>query len=605
MRRLSENLYRHEDSCVVYLLKDGESGVLVDFGLGSVLDHLPAAGVERVSDVLITHHHVDQAGGLERAAAQGIRVWVPHSEQDLFHSVEDHWQARELDNSYNTREDRFSLLSDVPVHATLRDYDALSLGAIDLRVLPTPGHTTGSISLLATVDGRRVAFTGDLIYAPGKVWSLAATQWSYNGAEGVAASVASLLDLRQRRVETLLPSHGEPMHDPEKAIDQLVDHLLQLLRERQQNPRLLELRAVPYERLTPHLLRNRTSLAYHYVLLSKSGKALYIDFGYDFLTGLAAGYDRASRRPWLYTLPSLKRDFGVTKVDVAIPTHYHDDHVAGLNLLRRVEGTAVWAADLFADVLELPTAYDLPCLWYDPIAVDRRLPLETPIAWEEHELTLHHLPGHTHFAVAVAFQVDGQRVVAIGDQYQGGDGAQWNYVYQNGFGVDDYVESAALLERLRPELVLTGHGDPYRPDEAYLERLRRRGELLGRLHRQLLPDQRLSAGAFGAGGPEASIRPYRSTVARGALLELEVRVRSFSPSEQTVVVDLEAPPGFSVRPRRVATRVPPRGSEVVRFEVVAEDASPSRRYRFAAILTVADRPRGRVAEALVSVKERA
>src|SRR5690606_37946086 len=83
MRRLSENLYRHEDSCVVYLLKDGESGVLVDFGLGSVLDHLPAAGVERVSDVLITHHHVDQAGGLERAAAQGIRVWVPHSEQDL------------------------------------------------------------------------------------------------------------------------------------------------------------------------------------------------------------------------------------------------------------------------------------------------------------------------------------------------------------------------------------------------------------------------------------------------------------------------------------------------------------------------------------------
>src|SRR5690606_13431397 len=208
----------------------------------------------------------------------------------------------------------------------------------EFYVLPTPGHTTGSLSLLAEIDGRRTAFTGDLIAAPGKVWSLAATQWSYNGAEGVAASVPSLADLKAGGPGVLLPSHGLPIVSPTPAIDLLVERLGELLRQRGQNPRLFELMERPYVPLTPHLLRNRTSNANSHVLLSRSGKALIFDFGYDFVTGIAAGADRASRRPWLYTLRALKRDFGVSRIDAVVPTHYHDDHVAGFNLLREAEG---------------------------------------------------------------------------------------------------------------------------------------------------------------------------------------------------------------------------------------------------------------------------
>jgi glyoxylase-like metal-dependent hydrolase (beta-lactamase superfamily II) len=118
--------------------------------------------------------------------------------------------------------------------------------------------------------------------------------------------------------------------------------------------------------------------------------------------------------------------------------------VAGINLLKRVEGTKVWAAELFADILENPTHYDLPCLWYDPIAVDRKLPLQKEIQWEEYTLTLYPLPGHTRYAVAIALKVDGQRVLVTGDQYQGGEGLELNYVYANRFQADDYVRSAKL-----------------------------------------------------------------------------------------------------------------------------------------------------------------
>jgi glyoxylase-like metal-dependent hydrolase (beta-lactamase superfamily II) len=212
--RITDQLYLFQDTCNVYVLCSGVEAVLIDFGSGDVLDHLDRIGVERVTDVLMTHHHRDQGQGLARAVHRGIRIWVPHTEQDLFHSVDAHWQARELYQNYNVRQDRFSLLESIPVDGTLQDYETRLFGDLSLTVLPTPGHTTGSISLLVELQGKRILFCGDLIAAPGKVLSLSATQWTYNGAEGVAAGLASLLDLQDRQLDVLLPSHGLPIHDP-------------------------------------------------------------------------------------------------------------------------------------------------------------------------------------------------------------------------------------------------------------------------------------------------------------------------------------------------------------------------------------------------------
>ena len=597
LERLSPNLFLFRDTCHVYLVREGDRGVLVDFGAGDILDLLPQLGVQ-VSDVLMTHHHRDQGQGLARAAAAGMRIWVPEAEQELFRGIDHHWQARELDNSYNNRQDRFSLLERVPVAGILEDYGEYRLGGIAFEVVPTPGHTTGSLSLLVQVDGRRIALTGDLIAGPGKIWSLAATQWSYNGAEGVAATVASLLDLRERECDLLLPSHGEVMERPAEAIDLLCERLGELLRQRRQNLRLLELRDDPYEALSPHLLRNRTSTAYNYVLLSESGNALLIDFGYDFMVGSAAGADRASRRPWLYTLPSLRRQHGVERVEVVVPTHYHDDHVAGINLLRRVESTEVWAAESFAEVLTHPSDFDLPCLWYDPIPVDRRLPLETPVRWREYELTLHHQPGHTRYACAISFEVDGRRVLAVGDQFEGGTEARWNYVYNNGFHPDDYRGTAALLERLQPDLLLAGHYLPHPVDADFREAVRSRAELLSTLHSDLLP---LDEFDFGGGDRAISLRPYRAAVPAGRRLTFNAQVRNPLATTETARLRLVAPHGWLVDPPEQKVNLGAGESAILEFEVVPLGSSV-RRARVAADLTVGKLRLGQQAEALVTVE---
>lgn len=600
MIQLSQSLYLIEDTCNVYAIVNGHDAVLIDFGAGQALTELSGIGVT-VQDVILTHHHRDQGQNLEQAVAAGVRVWVPHAEQDLVANVDVHWQAREIYNNYNNRQDRFSLREPVAIAGVLRDYETRAFAGHIFQVVPTPGHTTGSITVLAEIDGRHVAFTGDLIAGPGVVWSLAATQWSYNGAEGVPATVASLLDLKDRRPDLLLPSHGIPMDPPGPAIDLLVERLARLLKARGQNPRLFQLREKPYEPITPHLLRHRASMANTYVLLSEGGGALILDFGYDFITGIAAGTDRAARRPWLYTLPALKRDFGVKVIEVALTTHYHDDHVAGLNLLRDVEGAEVWAAETFADILEDPARYDLPCLWPDPIPVDRRLPHNRPIAWREYTFTLHALPGHTRYAVAIALEVDGRRVLVTGDQYQGDDGLEWNYVYANRFDAEDYVRSAELYRRLNPDLILTGHWAPFWVAEhpGYFDRLAELGALLAELHDDLLaPD----AKGAGTDGFVAWILPYQSQAQGGEPLEFTAHVRNAHEKAVDVALTIQAPAGWDVPAGPLCLDVQACASNTLAFQVTPPVGLTARRARIALDVTVNGRHLGELAEALISVR---
>jgi len=568
------------DTCNVYVLRSGRDATVVDFGSGAVLDHLAELGVDRVTDVVVTHHHRDQVQGLGRAAEAGIRVWVPPTERELFDHVDAHWLARPLDDDYDLREDRFSLLEPVPVAGVVSEYRWRAYGDVELYALPTPGHTVGSISYLARIGGRLVAFTGDLVYGEGKVWSLAATQWTYTGTEGQVSTSISCALLADRAPDVLLPSHGPPIPDAARSLArarQLLGELIQLRREEPWD--FDEWFRNPWEELSPHLLRSRTSMATSYALRSDSGATLLIDWGYDLWTGFPLAADRAARRPLLATLDGLD-------VEVVVPTHYHDDHVAGINLLREVTHAQAWIAENVAPILADPHRYDLPCLWYDPVPADRVLPLGEPVTWREHELTLHALPGHTRYAVAIELEVDGRRVLATGDQ-QSAPYLVLNYQYRNRFDVDDYVRSAELYARLRPDLIVSGHWPPLPVDDAVLDRLRRDGARVAELHRALLPGEE----GFGAEGFGARIEPYRTRVGAGGRFELEVEVAA-GPAE----VRLAVPAGWAVEPRQAS--LPAAG--VARFRVTAgKERGP--RFRVVADLTVAGRPYGQQAEALVDV----
>ncbi|MGE5139492.1 MAG: MBL fold metallo-hydrolase [Rudaea sp.] len=497
-----------------------------------------------------------------------------------------------MTNNYNVRDDRFSLLEPVTLAGTLDDYTHPVFGGRTYSVYPTPGHTVGSLSLLAEIDGRRVAFTGDLIAEGGRVHSPGSLQWTYTVMAGAAANMVSLHGLAAQHAQLLLPSHGEPIGEPERDIKRLADRLWGVLQARGESTRLLSWLEQPYQRLSPHLLLNRTSVSNSYVLLSECGDALLIDFGYDMMTGFAAGFDRASRRPWLYTLDALKKDYGVRRIDVALATHYHDDHVAGFNLLREIEGTQIWAAEKYAGIMEHPANYDLPCLWFEPIRVDRALPFERPVRWNEYEFRLYPLPGHAQHAAAVSFEVDGRRVLATGDQYKEDTADELNYVLKNGFGPGDYRFSAQLLAALAPDLILSGHWAPLAPGPGYYDRLLERGESLQKQYAELgLPD----------GAVEVSLTPYQVAAPSGECIDMQVVLQNRSKHGATVRIELVVPRGWNVLPRHAEQDLASGESCLVDLSVMPGPAAV-RRARVAADVTLNGKRLGQIAEALVTVE---
>lgn len=578
------------DTCNVYVLRNGRDGVAVDVGSGAVLDRLDELGLDRITDVLVTHHHRDQVQGLARAAAAGARIWVPPLEEHLIAGVDRHWQERQIDRDYDLSDDRFSLREPVPVTGAVAESRTVDVGGFDVYTLPTPGHTIGSVSYLVTVGGRLCAFTGDLVYGDGQLWSLAATQWTYSGVEGQVSTLESAYVLAQHEPAVLLPSHGPVIDDVQSSLAALQERLLELVELRLGvETGIRERLAAPFEVITPHLLRNRVSFANSHVLLSDERAALIIDFGYD---------TAPWQRPLLWSLDVLEEQFGVESIDAVVTTHYHDDHVAGLNLLRAAKGTEVWSPANVAPVLEEPFRYDLPCLWPEPIAVDRVLELGTPFTWREYELTAYAFPGHTLYAAAIAFDVDGKRVVATGDQYAFEDDGRRlaNYQYRNRFRRGDYVTTAHLLAELQPDLVISGHWVPRAVDRDAIAALAPIGERVRALHDALLPDE-----GFGEEGFGARIEPYRCTVEPGGEIELEVAVRNPFARAERAHVELALPAGFTGEPAAVSVELPPHGEGAVRF-VVRASLERTRRARLAADLTVGDVRFGEQAEALVDVE---
>ena len=613
--QVAPGVHRFVDTCNVYVVTaEGAAGaagsagapagaIAIDFGSGDVLDHLGELGLETLDAILMTHHHRDQGQGLPRAVAAGIPVFVPPVEQDLFARVDEMWSARALYNDYNLRQDRFSLLDPVPIAGTVPEYRSAVFGGIDVKTIPTPGHTMGSVTYLvergAGEQPTRVAFTGDLIYAPGKVWSLAATQWSYTENEGPAMNVLSCMLLQEEEPTILLPSHGEPMPDAIDALEQLAGRMSGYVDSRRTNPwDLRDWLERPFVRLTDHLLLNRTANSCVYVLLSDSGAALFIDYGYDMSTGWPAGTDRAARRPWLASLPALKRDFGVTSVEVVLGTHYHDDHIAGFNLLRDVEGTEVWLPENVAPVMADPMRMDLPCQWFEPIPADRVLGLGETVRWREYEIVTHELPGHTLYAAAFEFEVDGVRVLATGDQQtaEGRLGVQreiLNYQYRNRFRRGDFIQSAALYRRVAPGLMITGHWQGREVDEDYLQLLTEQGDELADIHDGLLPDDGMLPPAD---GNVVLLEPFYQRVAPGAALQYDVVVVNPYDDEREIAADLVTPEGWSDPPRASALAAP-HETVRLRFAVQAPDAA-RKRQRLAADVTIGTVRYGQAADAV-------
>ncbi len=80
----------------------------------------------------------------------------------------------------------------LPVSRWVSDGDVVEWRGLQLKCLETPGYTRGSVTWLLEHDGRKIAFTGDLIYGDGRIPDL----FSFQDASTKLRFVATMVSVR-------------------------------------------------------------------------------------------------------------------------------------------------------------------------------------------------------------------------------------------------------------------------------------------------------------------------------------------------------------------------------------------------------------------------
>ncbi|MCZ6680924.1 MAG: MBL fold metallo-hydrolase [Candidatus Poribacteria bacterium] len=608
--RIQDSVFLFRDSCHVYAVQGPEGTVLINAGTGLAAEHLEEIVQNGPATVLLTHHFRDHTDGAIRLHQAGAKIVGPYWDQEYLLDPDQHFRERQIWNSYDNRWDRFSPVRPIPVAEWMMDYETRHIAGLEWEVIPTPGVTNGASSYLVTLNGRRLAFVGEVICGHGRTGRLAPLQYNYNDMTGAVNLWRSCSRLLEAKPDMLLPSLGESMDDPVAAIGAFKENVKRI---DDIQPgfagQLSEPDEDDIEEVLPHLYRSKYGGACTHFVISESGKVMSLDYGYNGSAYLSPGKQHLSnRRSFLHGLKGLKKHFGVDRIDTVLVTHFHDDHVTGIPLLQRLFGTEVWAGAHFSDILERPSRYDRPCLWHEPIKVHRHLPNAETIDWEDIPITLYPMSGHTRFATLVCMEIDGKRVAHTGDQiffhtengraFQPGARLFTNHVYKNGLDIGCYKRTLEDLRRFRPEWILTGHTMPYQTSDEWYEIIERGANAFDEVHQQLmaLGDDDVHFGAESQGG---KLKPYQLHLPEGGTAEFEGWILNPFPSAQKATIRLVGPAGWEGQTAEIELEA--RQQKAIQIAITPPDGARCRRQPVGLDLTVGGRPFGQVTEALVTV----
>jgi glyoxylase-like metal-dependent hydrolase (beta-lactamase superfamily II) len=156
--------------CNVYLIDCGGEYAMIDAGGGSgvkaILENVKRDGLElkNIKITFLTHCHFDHIGGAsELKDLTGCKLLAHKNEV---------YSITNLDENVLMEMARFRGINfKAPtLDEMLEDNDCVNLGNITLKVLHTPGHTQGCISIfIIEEDGKKAIFTGDIASTTGRL----------------------------------------------------------------------------------------------------------------------------------------------------------------------------------------------------------------------------------------------------------------------------------------------------------------------------------------------------------------------------------------------------------------------------------------------------
>jgi glyoxylase-like metal-dependent hydrolase (beta-lactamase superfamily II) len=181
----------------ITFISSGEYQVLVDAGTGlyvsSLEESLKSLGssIESLTDVVLTHCHIDHIGGVVPILEQGDpKIHLHRAEAEPINNGN---MKRTLANTFGVD------LPPFKIEGILEEGSLLDFGDVKLKVFHTPGHSSGSITMEVVDQG--ILFTGDTLFPGGSFGRV-------DFPDGDASKlVASLKRISEMEFSVALPGH--------------------------------------------------------------------------------------------------------------------------------------------------------------------------------------------------------------------------------------------------------------------------------------------------------------------------------------------------------------------------------------------------------------
>lgn len=200
--------WTHPSDCNVYLLESQGELALIDTGTGDSVDWICAEivslgfSLSQLTTIFLTHIHADHAGGAALLKEMtGAKVAVSEKAFGILKTGDE--DAIDLTsakkNGFYPADYRFA-----PCEADLliKEGDQFTIGALQLNVLETPGHSLFDLSFVVEdEDSEKLLFSGDTVFYDGKISMLLTKDFNI---QELAKSVAKLNEVR---ANVLMPGH--------------------------------------------------------------------------------------------------------------------------------------------------------------------------------------------------------------------------------------------------------------------------------------------------------------------------------------------------------------------------------------------------------------
>ena len=460
--QLSQHLYIHHGHVNTGILREGHLALLIDPSGHSLQSTLNEIGITKKDHILYTHHHRDSTSGFP--LPKNASIGVPKAEEQWFNNVESFWNDSKYRwHLYNCHPHNLMLTESIPITDTYTEGNQINWGNASISVLETPGHTDGSVTYLIDVDDKRFAFTGDLIYDEGKIWELYSLQkgqetTDYHGFLGARDELRESLEkVRQSSPSALVPTHGNVMNNPNKAIDNLFEQIdycydkyVSISALRHYFPNLFtefedrsDHMPIRDGKPPPEFLRHFGTT---WLIISENKEAFVMDCGSPNI---------------IKQIQQLQEDNEISEVTQFWVTHYHDDHVNSIPEFQEIFQCETITDSIVADVISNPTAYRLPCISPAITRVDRVTSDGESWNWNEFKMTAYHFPGQTFYHGGLLVEGRGTRMFFAGDSFTMSGIDDYCSGNRNllGEGVG-YQQCLRLIQELKPTHIFNCHVDP-------------------------------------------------------------------------------------------------------------------------------------------------